>query len=174
MGNRSHPVPIDLSDTTIAALGGASAGAGDTVKVTPVLTTVAHTAGDVLFDTTAVPDAVKANGGLALLQSVTLIDKDDQGAALDLFVVDTNVALGTANVAPTITDANAEQLRHVGSIAAADWQDVGGARIATLRGIGLQVEAAADSRAIYVAAITRGTPTHAVAGLVVKLDLLWG
>lgn len=145
---------------------------GDVITATPTLDTVAYASGDVLFNPVALTNAARVNGGALILQSLTILDKDDQGAAMDLFMSQANNNLGTINTAPNISDTNAENLHYVGQIAATDWIDLGGCRVATLRNIGLQVEAAAGSRDVFLCAITRGTPTHTAAGIVIRAGVV--
>lgn len=144
----------------------------DVVSLVPVLDTGAYGDGDVLFATTAIPNAVRVTGGQAVLQSLALIDKADNGAAIDLYFFDSNVALGTFNVAPSISDANALKLLGVISIGTGDYKDVGGAKVATLRGLGLLLEAA-SGRNLYVAATVAGTPTFAADDITIRFGFLW-
>ena len=146
---------------------------GDVITVTPVLAAATYTSGNVLFPAVALANAVRANGASAILQSVTVTDLDDTGSPMDLFITPLNQSLGWANSAPSITDANVAGMQYVGSIAAADYIDVGASRIASLKGIGLMVEAAAGSRALYLTAITRGTPTHTASGMQIQCGLVW-
>lgn len=157
-----------LTAAQLAAMNLNTATPGEVVTATPVLDTAIHASGDTLFDRTLLANAVKANGERAILQSVTLVDKDDQGAAVDLFLLEADVLFGAVNAPPSITDANAVNVHFIGSIAAADWIDLGGNRVASLKGIGLMVKAGAASRDLWIAAVTRGTPTHTAAGIVVK------
>jgi hypothetical protein len=144
---------------------------GDVISVTPTLDTSAYASGDTLFDSTAVASAVRVSAGRAVLQSITVIDKDDQGVALDLFVFDSSVTFGTANAAPSISDADAAKCLGFAQVLAADYIDVGGAKIACVKNIGLPLEAASGTT-LYIAAITRGTPTHTASGLVIRIGLL--
>lgn len=145
----------------------------DIITVTPtVLNADAYDAGDVVFDTTAITDAVRVNGGRALLQSLVVADKDDQKAQLRLVFLDSDVTLGTADAAPSISDANALKVLGTVEVLAADYVDLGGASVATLRSIGLLLEAASDARDIYVAAFTSGTPTYTTGGLQLRFGLL--
>ena len=121
---------------------------------------------------TAVASAVRVAAGKAVLHSLILNDKDDQGAALDVLILRTNVSLGTENAAPSITDANANEVLGIISVISTDWIDLGGCKVATKTNLGLIVEAGAASTSLYIAAITRGTPTHTASGIVVKLGLL--
>lgn len=142
------------------------------VTVTPTLDTNAYTAGDLLFDSTEIANAVRANGGCAILQSVTIVDKDDQKLAMTLLFADAGTDFGTANSAPDPDDTEAATvLGHV-AIATGDYVDLGGASVACVRGIGLLLKAGAATTSLYVAAITGGTPTHTASGLVLKIGLL--
>lgn len=149
--------------------------AADLITVVPVCDTSAYTAGDVLFDTTAIPNAVRTSGGQAVLQTLTVIDKDDQAAAdMVIYIFDTGSSLtfGTANAAPSISDANAAKLVGVVSIASADWKDLGGAKVANVRGLGIVCESS-NGRELGFAATTGGTPTQTASGLVFRFGFLW-
>lgn len=140
------------------------------LDVTPTCDTSAYTAGDVLFDTVTCGTVGRVNGGTVVLESVTVLDEDDQATAvMDLYFLDSNVSLGTFNVAPAITDANARKLLGYVSIAAADWKDLGGSKIATIRGLNLAMKCDAASQIIYVAGVTAGTPTQTASGIKLKL-----
>lgn len=148
-------------------------GIGAVLDVTLSLDTNAYAAGDVLAATQSVTSAFAVDGGIALLQTLHVLDEDDQAAGFDLIFFDANVALGTENSAPDITDANARNIIGMVSVSAGDYIDIGGSRIATKTGLGLQMKAASDTTTLYVAAITRGTPTHSASGLRLKLGMIW-
>jgi hypothetical protein len=59
------------------------------------------------------------------------------------------------------------------SLSTGDWIDLGGVRVATLRSIGLMMVPNAASTNLFVAGITRGTPTHTASGLQLSLGMLW-
>lgn len=126
--------------------------------------------GDIIADTQEVAGAVRLAGGPGLLDSIVLVDKDDQKIAMDLVFLSSNTSLGTENSAPNISDANALNVLGIINIATGDYVDLGGVSVATKRSLNLPIEAATGSTSIYVAAITRGgTPTYTAAGLVVRL-----
>jgi hypothetical protein len=175
-------VPLSADGSDLSATGSLAAGEahigqvgspGDVIDVTLSLDTNAYVSGDVLADTQAVATAVRVAAGRAVLQSVTVIDEDDQGTAFDLVFFSANVSLGTENAAASISDADARNCLGFVSIATTDFIDLGGVRIATKTGIGLVLEAAAASTTLYVGAISRGTPTHSASGLRLKLGMLW-
>lgn len=147
---------------------------GDLVDVTLSLDTSAYASGDVLAATQEIANAVRFSGGRAVLQSLTLIDLDDQGAALTLYFLQANQAIGTENAAPDIDDTEVLDVLGFVDIATADYKDLGGAKVVSLKNIGLMLEAAASSTSIYVAAVNgSGTPTYTASGLRLRLGLLW-
>ena len=80
-------------------------GASDiAVTVTPTCDTNAYASGDLLFDSTEIAAAVRANGGHCILQSIVITDIDDQG--LDMVLIFANAAtdFGTLNSAPDPDD----------------------------------------------------------------------
>lgn len=148
-------------------------GTDDTViDVTASLDTSAYTSGDVLFDTQSVSSVGRVNAGVVVLQSLFVLDEDDQGAAMDIYFLDANNSLGTENSAPNISDANARNILGHVSIAAADYKDLGGCKILTQTGIGLVMKMGAGATTLYIAGVTGGTPTHTASGLRFKLGFL--
>ncbi len=128
------------------------------ITVTPTCDTSAYGANDVLFDRTAIPGFARVSKGSAMLESLTVVDKDFQAAAImTVFFLKANVTLGTANAAVSISDANATSIVGTVVIAAADWISLVGSRIA-LETLG--------EGTIYFAETTAGTPTQTAAGLV--------
>lgn len=141
------------------------------VTATPVLDTVAYASGDVMWTASvALTNLLRVAGGKGLLRSITIIDEDDQGIALDLVFLKTNVSLGTVNGVPSISDANLREVCAQVSIAAGDYIDYGGARVAHKSGLSSIVTATA-SRDVYLAGITRGAPTHTASGLKISIGI---
>lgn len=155
----SNPVPI----TTRAKY----------VDVTLSLDTSAYADGDVLADTQEVTGALTANDGTGVIQSIQVLDENDQGVAMDLIFLDANVSLGTENSAPSITDANSRNILGRVQILAADYIDLGGAKMATVTGVGLGIKAGSGVDDIWVAAITRGgTPTYTASGVRLRIYIV--
>ena len=136
------------------------------------LDTSAYAAGDVLFDFQEVADAARESGGSVLIQSITVVDADDQKAAMDIKVASAAVSLGTENGVPDISDADAATVQHLYSITASDYKDMGGVSHATIGNLGIVVGAAAGSTSIYIGGITQGTPTHTASGLKLIIGLI--
>lgn len=139
-------------------------------RLTPTILTSAYTTGTVLFATTSIANLVPANDQPVVLQSLFVVDKDDEGVAITLHFFSANVALGTAGSAPSISDADAASA-WLGSvdIVTGDYKDLGGVKVASLKGIGLNLAPASGTRNVYVAATVTGTPTFTAAG-----DLVFG
>lgn len=144
----------------------------DVITVTPtVLNADAYDAGDTVFDATVITGAVRVSGGSSLLQSVVVADKDDQKAQLRLVFFDSTVTFGTADSAPSLSDA--DSLKCVGSveIAVGDYIDFGGVSVATKTAVGLLCKAAGSAN-LYVAAMTASAPTYSTGGLQLRLGFL--
>lgn len=143
------------------------------VDVTLSLDTSAYTAGDLIADTQEVASAVRAADAKGVLQSVVVIDEDDQGAAIDLYFFSANVTMGTENSAPSISDANIRNLLGIVSVASGDYKDVGGAKVAVKSGIGMIVQPASGTDDIYVAVVSNGsTPTYTASGVRLRIGVL--
>lgn len=131
------------------------------VRVTPTIQTGAYTTGTVLFATTAIANLSPSNDQGFLLESLTLIDGADQGAAVTLHFFSSAVTFGTVNSAPAISDADMAS-SWLGSvdIATTDYKDVGGAKAACIKAIALNLIPGSGVRTVWVAAVVTGTPTY--------------
>jgi hypothetical protein len=140
------------------------------VDVTLTPDTSIFASGDVIADTQVVTNAVAQNDGKAILQSIVVIDEDDQKAAIDIYFFSGSGALGTENSAPGISDANARNFLGWQAIATGDYKDLGGVSVAMIKGIGLPIKAASGTRDIYVGVVNgAGTPTYTASGLKLRL-----
>lgn len=185
---------VNLRDTADAALGvsgnplyttgvgtageahlGQVGGEATLVDVTLVCDTSIYADGDVLSDRVVVTGALRVANGTGILQSVLVLDEDDQGVAMDLYFFNADVTLGTINAAPSISDANARNLLGRVRINAADYDDLGGVRQATAppSQCGFLLKSVTGLQTIYVAAVTRGgTPTYTASGVKLRIGIL--
>jgi len=137
------------------------------ITVTLSLDTAIYASGDLLADTQEVADWVVNGGPEMILQSLTVIDEDDQKVAFDVYFLSSNVSMGTENAAPSITDANARSILGLHSVLAADYKDLGGVGVASYKNIGLTLF---GSPSLYVAAVNgSGTPTFTASGIKLRL-----
>lgn len=152
-------------------------GDGDLVTVTPTLDTNVYAGGDLVFDLTAIAGAVREIGDIGYLKSLTIIDKNAQGTALDIYVAQGSASFGTLNSAPNISAANiaANQVQLLTSFLASDYKTLSGARIATRQDLALEIKAAWGTRDYYIAAVAQSgqTPTYTAGGLVLLVGVMW-
>ena len=144
------------------------------IEVTLSLSTDAYTSGDVLAATQVVTNAVREHG-CAILQSLAILDTDDQGLAMDIVFLRSDTAIGTENAALNIADAAADEILTVVEVAAGDWVDLVNSQIAIKKngdsGMGAVLKPTTGDH-LYIAAIARGAPTHTAAGIIIKIGLL--
>lgn len=170
---------VSIKNTTTPAISAGESHIGSVsqnyslLDVTPTLDTSAYASGDVLFVSTVCTSLMRVNDGLALLKSVQVIDKGDQGAAFDLYFFSSNVTTGAVNGAPSISDADLATCLGYVSIATGDYKDLGGARIATKNVLDMMLKAASGTKNIYIAGVNgSGTPTYAASDLVIRLGVI--
>lgn len=141
--------------------------------VTFSLDTSAYASGDLLADTQAVASVFRVNDGTGVLQSITLNDKDAQGVAMSIFILDTTTSLGTENSAPSISDANLDNVLHVIPVLTTDWVTVSGAKVASLRNLGLPIKAVSGAATLGIALLNgTGAPTFTASGITARLGIL--
>lgn len=166
-------LPLVRNGTTASEVHiGQVSGYNPLVPVIPVLDTNAYAIGDVMFDTTEIPLAMRINAGTGLRQTIYLIDKSDQAPALELVFLSANVPFGTPNATPSLTDANAENFMGYELVGTNEWRDYGGCRCAQLTNLGKHVQAAQGSRSIYVAAIINSVMTFPLGSIVLRSGFL--
>jgi len=138
------------------------------VQVTVTLDTSIYASGDLLFDATAITGASLSSGGQCELVSVSVLDEDDQGTAIDLYVTNLSTTWGSLNAAVNISDAVGRGIQAYIPIAAADFKDLGGCRVAQPRiaqNVGVICETSGGT-SLYVAGVcASGTPTYTSAGV---------
>lgn len=170
----SGAVPVSDNSGSLTVDGDVTVSSPDiVVTVTPTLDTNAYAASDLLFDATEVANAVRAVGGHAVLQSVTVIDKADQKSAFTLLLANAATDFGTLNSAPDPDDTEAATVIGWVPVAASDYVDLGGASVACIRNIGLTLKAGAATTSLYIAGVNgAGAPTYAASDLVLQLGFL--
>jgi hypothetical protein len=140
-----------------------------TVDVTLSLDTNAYANGDVLADMQEVTGVMDFDGQGRVLQSVQVIDEDDNGIAIDVVVGTATFSLGTENAAVSVTDANARNIAAIVSVAAADYVDLVNSQQAFVDNIGHPVRAASGQTSLWVGAIARDAGTFTASGIRLRL-----
>lgn len=138
--------------------------------VTMSCDTSIYAANDLIADTQVLSGFFSDVDKTATITSITIIDEDDQGVALDVHFLQDNVSMGTENAAPSITDANARNSLGFVSFATTDYKDLGGVRIGCVKNIGLSVKSKIGTGDLYVAIVNgAGTPTFTASGLKLRI-----
>lgn len=153
-------------------------GTADTlIQIIPTLDTNIYASGDVLFVATVVPNAVRKDAGKAVLQSIFVQDKALQSAAFDLIFARTALNMGaTINNPCAIDDANGMEIIGLVRFAATDYVAFTNFSVAYKNqadvGMGMVLQPTTNT-SIWIAGVSRGTPTYPAANsLVFKLGLL--
>ena len=148
----------------------------DLISVTPSTTAEVCSDGEIIFDNEKIENLVGVKGGSCILQSVTLLDDDDNGAAIDLIFFNASSSLGTEGSPITTNDAVTPAVPDaiIGVVNISNYCDGVNWTVGHKENIGLVLKAASDSRDIYVAAINRsgGDKSYTAAGLLLKLGVV--
>jgi len=132
-----------------------------------------YAANDVLSATQELASAGRVAAGTGYIQSITVLDKDDQGVEMDVVFLDADVGIGTENAAVSVADSDAVAIVGIVNIETGDYTDMINSQFATVKNIGLPYKCAAGATSLYVATVTRGgTPTYTAAGLSLKIGIL--
>ena len=155
------------SDYHIGQVGGST----NVVEITLTLDTNAYADGDVLAATQTISNAARIEGKTVIWGSMILLDKDDQGGALDILILRTNVSIGSENSTVSVSDANADEIAAVCEVSASDYVDLINSQIVYKKpsDLGFAIDPADGSRDLYVAAISRDSKTYTANGITLKL-----
>ena len=88
----------------------------DFIRVTPTITGDTYANNDILFDTTEIPGAVKYKGGCSKLISLTINSKSASLFDCALYFFQANQAIGTANDAWSLSDAEFGAAKNLGCL----------------------------------------------------------
>lgn len=132
----------------------------------------AYTANDcvgglITFDLSG--EGMAANGGV--LSTITIVDDDNEGAALNLYFFDAQPSTIANDAALALTAADLRKLTYYKAVAAGDYVTVNSLKFAYLGQLAVQVRA--DNGKLYMYAQCTGTPTYAATKtLTVRLGIL--
>ena len=142
-----------------------------TVDLTFILDTNAYVSGDLLADTATLAAVVSADDALGYLVGFTLIDEDDQAAAIiEVVFMDQTASVGTFNNAAAFDTGNLDRnILGVVTVEASRWIDLGGSKLATITmqnaELPMLIKPASGTDDIGIALVTRGTPTQTASGI---------
>lgn len=141
--------------------------------VTLVLDTSQYTDGYLLADVVELPDFFLPANNAALVQSLHVLDEDDQGVALDVLFVNADTTWGTFNEALAISDAIARSIVGAVEVVSGDYVDLGGSQLAIPQFNPFLVAASSRSqKSLWVAAVSRGAGTYTASGVRLRIGVL--
>ena len=146
----------------------------DVITLTPDTATEECVAGDVIFQADEIENCVSVQGGTCILQSIGVLDDDDNGQAIDIVFMDTTGLLDAGDDGGTIDAADGVIPDAIlGVVSITNYFDGIAWQYGHKENIGLVLRAASGTKSIYVAAVNRGsTDTWTAAGLRLKLGIV--
>lgn len=144
----------------------ASSSLSTVVSCTPYTSNgVAYAPGDVIGIREPLTGAVSDPGSSSLLNTVTIIDKSNQSAPLEILIFDSipTAATVTNNSAFAFSTTTSKLLAKV-AIAATDYVVIDSIAVATVSGLSLGPIKAAPGSELYAVFVTTGSPNYADAG----------
>lgn len=151
---------------------------GITRIITPTLTvdTNIYAALDIIGGKLTLTEAVRTEYGSGILQAITITDDDNEKAAFDILIFDSDLGgTTTDNGAWTMGAGDLASCLGRITVAATDYVTMvtGSAAVASIRNIGLPVRVNEASRKLYALIIATGTPTYTAAtDLTVRFHIL--
>ena len=138
------------------------------LQVTPVLDTAATSSGNVLCATVALAPTLAGQVFEGEIVGVTVLDKDGNGAELDVVLLGSEVDLGTPGSGVSISDADAENVLRIVRVSDSDYTDLSTSKFADVE-CGKPLKC---GTALYVGLIDRtGGNTYAASGIVLSVYL---
>ena len=137
------------------------------IDFTPTLDTTASTAGDVIADFEKITfSQVSSAITRGTINGVTVIDKDDEGAEIDIIISDkddtTPPVLGTEGSAVSISDADAATIIGTRNIPSGNYVDLIGNQVAK-PDVHAPIPFDLNKNYLYIGLVTRGTPQYGTA-----------
>lgn len=138
---------------------------GDVLSVTPVIDTNIYAAGDAVGGVQTLTNAVRVSGGVGVLDTLSIIDADNEKANLTILFFESNPAAATvANNAAFVWSTDLAKYIGKINVVTADYESINSKAVATLRGLGLRLKASGSRNLYAVVVLTSGTPTYSAAG----------
>ena len=147
----------------------------DVITLTPDTATEECVAGDVIFQADEIENCVSVQGGTCILQSIGVLDDDDNGQAIDIVFMDTTGLLDAGDDGGTIDAADGVIPDAIlGVVSITNYFDGIAWQYGHKENIGLVLKAAASTKSIYIAAVNRsgGALTWTAAGLRLKIGIV--
>lgn len=141
------------------------------ITITPTLDTLAYAVEDTLFDAQELANVVAVAGRTATLTRIAVIDDSNQRCGMILYFFDQTVTFGTANAAPSLSDAHAANFLGFVEVTASMYGNLGvGAGVALADVEVNPKDMTPNATSLFVAAFVMGPdgPTYAADALTLK------
>lgn len=177
-GDTSNGLDVDVTRLSALVAGSAHIGqvGGETVYVqsTPVMSVGSSYATGDYIGTTTTPQsfasAVRTSGGKAVIQSITISDKNTNAAVpLELWLFSATFVAPTDSAAWAISDAEALTVVGIIPITTDRWFASSNNKVYSDNNVGLVISCAATS--LFYALVARGAPTLASGDLQISLGI---
>ena len=148
---------VDVQLSSLQNVGGFTS----LLKDTTAVSTSIYAAGDAVGGKRTLTNALRTSGGTGILESITILDRANQKAAMELFIFDSDPSAATItdNSAFVFSTDDLKVLAHI-TIADTDYVTINSKAMATLKGIGITLKGSGTAN-LYAALVTTGTPTYA-------------
>lgn len=129
----------------------------DVIKVIPVVSTAAYTAGDNLGPTQTLANANREGSTAVVLQSLVIFDKSNQKPTMTILFFDSVPTAKTDNAVFSWGTGDEDKCIGQLTVASSDWETVASKGIMTLKGVGIELKP--TGRHLYAVVIVTSTPT---------------
>ena len=142
--------------------------------ITPVCNNTSAAVNESVFQADELANFMSEKGGTAIIQSIIILDDDDNGQPLDIVFMDTTGLLDASDDATVIDAADgAIPDAILGVITISNYFDGVLWQVGQKDNIGLSIKSASTTRSVYISAINRGaTSTWTAAGLRLKIGYI--
>jgi len=128
----------------------------DVISKTVVSTTNSCSVNEVIFQGDELENMVSVKGGTCIIQSISLIDIDDNGESVDLVFSNEPITLDDSNDGTVIDAIAAVAAKIIGVVTINNYFNGGAWTYGHKENIGLALKAGADTKSIYVCGVNRG------------------
>lgn len=159
--------PTKTTDVTIQKVGSLSTRLSKALTTT----TLAYSLGDNIGGLLTLTNAVLLSAGGGIIQNVGIYDAAAQSAAIDVvfFVANPSSTTFTDNGALTVNAADGPSI--VGIAHVTDWSTFAASSFGQALNLGINFDLSIGT-SLYVALISRGTPTYATNSLTLNVEIL--
>lgn len=152
----TQPVSLGSVETHVGEVGTPCT----VISITPTINTAQFTSGDAVGGKQTLTSAARVSSGTVILESLTLVDKGNQKAAMTVlfFNSDPSAATITNNSAFAFSTDVSKVVGKV-NIVAEDYETIDSIAIASVKAVALQIKASGSAN-LFAAVVTTGTPTY--------------